>query len=194
MRKITKKGIDVLRNEFPVLTNLMMRNIVGGNKCLGEAIYLAYEMMGMSMSQEAIDNQIVDYLVDRGVYPDEQAAVNAYNSNGINASHCAGILDSFIGDITCASSQTNTEDIRIVYFKLDNNGNAHAGIYQGDTFINGVKFFQVKDKNGVTFNIEYAGPNGTDNILGLGFIPKACDDDGSESGGGSGSDSGSGWY
>ncbi|MEA5044899.1 MAG: hypothetical protein VB075_10080 [Petrimonas sp.] len=190
MRKITKKGIDVLRNEFPVLTNLMMRDVVGGNKCLGEAIYVAFDMMGMNMSQDAVDNQIVDYLVDKGIYPDRRTAFDAYNSNGVNASHAGGIIESFIEGITCGSGQTNTEDIRIVYFALDNDGNAHAGIYQGDVTINGELYFRVKDKNGTTWNIPYVENNS--NILGVGFIPKACDDEGSGSGGGSGSGSGSG--
>ena len=178
MRKMTKLGIDELRKEFPVLTRLMMKEALGGNKCLGEAIHMAKSRMGMYVAQDEIDTRIVDYLFDIGAFPGKTKweIGKIYNENGVPATYSSGILQHFFDGIICGGiGQTNTESIAVVVFDTTIGNTAHAGIYVEDVVQDGVLCFKAIDKNGTTFTIPYLDEKNRSNVFCTYVIPEGVD-------------------
>ena len=138
-RKVEKGGIEALRSEFPVLTLPMMAMILGGNnKCVGEAFFLAAGFAGLNyVTQQGVEEMIIDYLVYGKHYKDRNAAIQGYANNGLTSTQTQGAFNYFCESLYIGCANTNSEEVKIAVFVTarDNQGKiieGHAAIHKGD--------------------------------------------------------------
>ena len=114
MKKITKIGIDALREEFPVITTQMMKIIMAGdgNKCVAEALFNVSNCGGWGLTYDYIENKIVDYIsASKGI---TKAAAGIYlNEKGLTNNETHQVITMIYGGMgaTCGSATTGACNI-----------------------------------------------------------------------------------